>query len=328
MRENRQTPCLPAATAGNVNIEPMHEPARQSPLCRPVVIAVLAIALVLLFTAAVPAAGPFFGTGPVHLSKQKTEKSTLVEARLGYLWGMNEIWLRDGDNGNIAPAKKEMTLNSPALGLLVETFVRKDLAIRVQGWANYPVQQRNDFFFDGTATAWDTDARHFSVDLAAIYHLCLSPMPYTAGLIGGYRYYNFDYPSDSVAAHLGTFHDHIQVHVPHVGVYYAHSRFLGSVVRFDFLASPVALSVIESQRARGATSMNIEGHALTGIFLETYFAWARPVAEDIFLGLFGRYNYLELSGGATAKRGPASTRFSLDSRHHLFLTGITVGYTF
>lgn len=241
---------------------------------------------------------------------------------------MNEIWVRDGDNGHISPFKKEITMNAPALGILVETFARKNLAIRAQGWAGYPSDHRNEFYLDRTRTAWDTDARYLSADIAAVYHLCLSPMPYTAGIIAGYRYYNFDYPSESVAAPLGTFHDHMQVHVPHLGVYYAHSQLLGSVARFDFLASPFAVTTIDSERVQGADSMNVEAHALTGIFLDFYTAWSRQLTESLYLGAYGRYNYLELSGGATVRRDAQSTRFSLDSRHHIFMTGIDVGYTF
>ncbi len=265
---------------------------------------------------------------PARLSGGNSKKETLIEVRPGYLWGMNEIWLRDGDNDHIAPFKKELTMNAPAVGILVETFARKNLAIRVQGWAGYPLNHRNEFYLDEVTTAWDTDARYLSADIAAVYHLSLSPMPYTAGIIAGYRYYNFDYPSDTVAVPLGTYHDHMQVHVPHLGVYYAHGRLLGTVARFDFLASPLAIATIESERVQGDSSTSMEASALTGIFLDFYTAWSRQLTESLYLGAYGRYNYLEISGGATVRRGQPTTRFSLDSRHHLFMTGINVGYAF
>jgi hypothetical protein len=321
-----------------LNLNTFIHPERWSsllPLCRQ---AIFVFVLLLISAGSLSAQGLFGDSSASALCGGDSKKDTLVEVRPGYLWGMNEIWVRDGDNEQMAlfpqlrPFKKEITMNAPALGLLVETFARKNLAIRLQAWAGYPFDHRNEFYLDGVTTAWDTDARYLSVDVAAVYHLCLSPMPYTAGIIAGYRYYNFDYPSESVtpgpAGTLGTFHDHMQIHVPHLGVYYAHGRLLGSVARFDFLASPIAIMTMESERVQGASSMNIEAHALTGIFLDFYTGWARPITRDIYLGFYGRYNYLELSGGATVKSGLPSTRFSLDSRCHLFMTGFTVGYTF
>ena len=81
-------------------------------------------------------------------SGDATGQSSIVEGRFGYLWGFNEIWLRDGDNSLIAPAKKEVTLNSLAFGLYGETFLLSDLTARVQAWINVPNESGNDFLFD------------------------------------------------------------------------------------------------------------------------------------------------------------------------------------
>ena len=59
--------------------------------------------------------------------------------------------------------------------------------------------------------------------------------------------------------------------------------------------------------------MQIEGHSVTGFWLESVFGWSVPLTENALVGLFVKYNYLELSGGATVKTGLSETRFSMDS---------------
>jgi hypothetical protein len=257
------------------------------------------------------------------------QKRSLIEARTGYLWGINEIRFRDGDNAIIAPGKQELNVNGVIFGLQGETFAIRDLAVRAQAWINIPQALRSDFFLDGTRQSWDTRAQFFEADLAVIYHLLPgSGMPYTAGLTAGYRFDNFDYKSASVAIPGGSFHDHLHVHIPYLGIYYAHSHFVGSVVRLDVLASPFTISRLDASQDLAGTITQIGGQSLTGFWFESLFGWSRPIGRSAFLGVFAKYNYLGLSGGATLERNNASTRFSMDSWHHLFVAGLTAAYTF
>ena len=255
------------------------------------------------------------------------QKKSLIEARTGYLWGVNEIRFRDGDNAIIPPGKQELNVNGVLFGLQGETFVMKDLALRAQTWINIPQALRSDFLLDGTRRSWDTRAQFFEADLSIIYHLGLGSMPYTAGLTAGYRFDNFDYKSTLVAS-TGTFHDHMHVHIPYLGIYYAHTGFVGSVVRLDILASPFTLSRLDGAQDLAGSITQVDGQSLTGFWFESFFGWSRPVGRSAFLGAFAKYNYLGLSGGATLEVNNSSTRFSMDSWHHLFATGLTATYTF
>lgn len=255
-------------------------------------------------------------------------QSSIVEGRFGYLWGFNEIWLRDGDNFLIAPAKEEVTLNSLAFGLYGETFLLSDLTARVQAWINVPNESRNDFLFDEVLRAWDSRTRYLGADLSIAYFFGLGGPPYRAGLVAGYRYNDFDYRSHLASLEEGSFNNHIQVHIPYLGISYAHSQFMGSVVRLDILASWLTLSRLDGERDFEGQATRIEGHSVTGFWFESLFGWSVPVTENVLVGLFAKYNYLELSGGATVKMGLSETRFSMDSRSHLILTGLTVSYAF
>ncbi len=272
----------------------------------------------------------------------------MVEGRAGYLWGVNALWLRDGDNDNLPAGKKEVSLESPIFGIQGETrAVSDDLALRVQGWINLPQTTRGDFMLDRTqrtltARSWETESRYLATDIAAIYHL--GPfgshvnrlrsigMPYTAGLVAGYRYINFDYRSTRSAPPTGTFHDHFHIHIPYIGVHYAHEEFVGSLVRLDINASPFTLSRVDAERHLTGVITQIEGQSVTGFWFESLFSWSKPVSDGAFVGIFVNYNYLELSGGATVDSAQdgvfRSTRFSMDSIGHLVTVGITGVLTF
>ncbi|MEJ2718692.1 MAG: hypothetical protein P8182_16435 [Deltaproteobacteria bacterium] len=286
----------------------------------------------LLLVGVVPgnakAAGILAGFRDPFPSGAATGQSSIVEGRFGYLWGFDEIWFRDGDNSLIGPAKQEVTLNSLAFGLYGETFLLSDLTARVQAWINVPNEWRNDFLFDGVERAWDSRTRYLGVDLSIAYFFGLGGPPYRAGLVAGYRYNDFDYRSHLVSLEAGSFNDHLQVHIPYLGISYAHSRFMGSVVRLDILASWLTLCRLDGERDLEGEAMQIDGHSVTGFWCEALFAWSFPLTENALAGLFVKYNYLELSGGATVKLGLSETRFSMDSRSHLILTGLTVSYAF
>lgn len=284
-----------------------------------------------------------------HFGCKPTNKS-MVEGRVGYLWGVNTIWFRDGTNDNSPPGKKEVRLDGPVFGIQGKTRVlTDDLGLRAQAWITLPQKTRGHFFLDLTdnaqgltSRAWDTESRYLAVDVAAIYylgpfghhinHLGSVGMPYTAGLVAGYRYNNLDYRSTRSAPDTGTFHDHIHVHIPYIGVHYAHEDFAGSLVRLDILASPLTLTQLDAERHLTGVITRFEGQSVTGFWFESLFSWSWPVSNRAFLGIFTNYNYLELSGGATVNRSEGaaldSTRFSMDSITHVIMAGVSGVVTF
>ncbi len=291
----------------------------------------LAFLIVLATVGDVPAFGPGPPPGSPQLQCMLTKKSSLVEGRLGYFWGFGELRLRDGDNGNIAPGRRNVDLHSPILELAGEHFFTRDLAARGQAWVNAPTTHRNEFLFNA-ARAWDTRAQYVGIDLAAVYHFGLGRMPYTGGIIAGYRFNYFDLRGNRVTDTSDTFNEETQVHIPYAGVYYAHSELLGTVTRLDILASPLTLAQVDVRRHNSTEFTEIDGHSVTGIWFESFFQIALPVTESALVGMSARYNCLELHGGATvdstAEVGSPSTRFSMDYRFHLFTLGITATYTF
>lgn len=292
--------------------------------------------------------GPLFPGGPGHVPHEKSERFSIIEARAGYIWGVNRILLRDGDNANIPPGQREVSLESPAFGLQGEMFTTNDLSVRVQGWINVPQEHRGDFYFDRTARSWDTTTRYIVADIAAVYHF--GPVgsfggrfesggvyrqksrdggPRTfAGIMAGFRYNNLDCWSTTLHDSQAIFHDHVHVYIPYLGVYYADGDFMGSVLRLDMLASPLTLSKIGSKEELFGVQTIIDGHSVTGFRFESLLAWFLPVTDKALVGVFAKYDFLELSGGATVWRSPSSTRFSLDGRQHLFIAGLTANYSF
>ncbi len=67
-------------------------------------------------------------------------KKSMLEARAGYLWGLQQILFRDGDNDGILPGKQKLDLDSMIFGLQGETFATEDLAVRAQVWLNIPMR--------------------------------------------------------------------------------------------------------------------------------------------------------------------------------------------
>ncbi len=293
------------------------------------VAAYLAAALLgLMWISDGSAAGPFGDPFRPYQRYDHSRTKSLVKARVAYLWGFNEIRLRDGDNPNFTPMRRELNVDSVSFGLLGSTFVTDSVGLRAQAWISVPNEGRNDMLFDNRSDAWDSHARALEADLGLLYLFNLGPMPYSAGLIGGYRYANFDYKSISVHDPSGTFHDHLHMHVPYLGVYYSHTHFVGTSVRLDILASPFILSRYDGEENRFGTVARLEGHSVTGLWFESLFGWHLPLSESLLAGIFARYNYIELSGGATVKRDVRSTRFSMDSTHHLIYLGLNAAYAF
>ncbi len=292
---------------------------------------------------------PGMSGGTNHFAAYPKNKS-MVEARAGYMWGVNALWLRDGDNDNLPAGKKEVSLESPVFGIQAETrAITDDLALRVQGWINLPQTTRGDFMLDRTvqrtltAQAWETASRYLAADVSAIYHL--GPfgyhlnrlgsvgMPYTAGLVVGYRYVDFDFRSTrSAQPTTGTFDDHFHIHIPYIGVHYAHEEFVGSLVRLDINASPFTLSRMDAEKQLTGVITQYEGESVTGFWFESLFSWSKSVSDGAYIGMFVNYNYLELSGGATVKSAQggvlSATRFSMDTISHLVAVGISGVVTF
>lgn len=267
--------------------------------------------------------------GPPATGNSKTPKTSFAEARFGYLWGINEIKLRDGDNALIPPSKREFELQGILYGIAAGTFFTDDLGVRVQAWIDVPQQIRNNFYLDRTVRSWDTRPRYIAADLAAIYSIGPRGLPLTAGLMAGYRYTDLDYDSRTVSQPAGTFHDHFQIHIPYLGVYYANTAMAGSVARLDVVFSPIALCRLDSDEHRSDVVTEIQGHSVTGRYFETFFSWSWPVSGSTLVGIFADYTYLDLSGGATVVQGGrASTRFSLDAPFNIVLTGVSLSYAF
>jgi hypothetical protein len=287
----------------------------------------LTVALALLSSIGVisaPAQQAYSGYGHSQFSK-----TGFAEARFGYVWGLNEIRLRDGDNALIPPSKREIDLQGILFGAAAAKFVTDDLGIRIQGWIDVPTQMRNDFYMDRTVASWDTRARYIVADLSFIYSIGPQNMPLTTGLMAGYRYNDFDYDSRTVGQPAGTFHDHLQIHVPYMGVYYANAGMLNSLVRLDVLYAPIIMCRLDSNEQRSSVVTQITGQAVTGQFFETFFSWSWPLSDSTLIGVFGNYTYMDLSGGATVVQGGrSSTRFSMDCPYNIGSTGLTLTYTF
>ena len=67
---------------------------------------VFAIIMLVALPAAISAAEFMPYPVPPPMFSHVPQKKSLIEARAGYLWGINEIRFRDGDNAIIAPERK------------------------------------------------------------------------------------------------------------------------------------------------------------------------------------------------------------------------------
>jgi hypothetical protein len=279
--------------------------------------------------------GPYMG--PRHVGMSPITKSAFLEARVGGLLGQGELRLREGDNDRVKPGRRNIDFSSWLFSAHGEKFVTDNLAVRVQGWANIPPSHKTDFFLDG-GVQWETNTRYLAGDLAAVLHFGRGMTPYSAGLIGGYRHNFFQMYSERPIDPVDEYRERSQVHIPYIGVYYAHSNFLGLVARFDVHASPIALSTV---RGSSRTSYrpydeerNLDGHSLTGIFFESFLQMNVPLSESFLAGAYARYDFLELHGGATVdsnrtdRTARTETRFSMDSRFHKLILGVSCAFTF
>lgn len=255
-------------------------------------------------------------------------KKKMIEARPTYYWGMDETWFRDPNNTFIRSAKMEMTLNSKAVGGQGEFFPMKDLAVRAQGWINFPEKQVNDLLFEGFFRSFETKPEFLSLDVSGIYHLGLSGMPYTSGLILGYRYFDYNYRSDSTWAPNAFFDTKKQMHIPYLGAYYAHTCFLGAVVRFDFCGTPLVISRFNADADWPAADTNIRGESNWGMFLDSYLQFSWGVGDSFLFGIFGRHNYTEINGRANIDLNALSTDFTMESHIHNFFAGLSATFTF
>jgi hypothetical protein len=267
----------------------------------------------------------------------ENRKSSIFETRLTYLWGFQDIKFRDGDNGLIPPSKRVIQLDSPMIGLSAGFFGSKDLAFRVQGWANIPVERRNEFLFtDGapqTAAipryfAWDTQPRYLEADVSLIYLFGLGNMPYAAGILAGYKYKDFRYESRRVLPNTGTFNDYFHIHVPYTGIYYANTTLGGSFMRMELIYSPFTLARLDSVENIGGYSTFVDGNSMLGTNVQVLWTWSIRPSGSLLVGAFGAYDFLLLAGQAKVQAGARSTRFSMDTRQNVFILGIEATYNF
>jgi len=291
--------------------------------------AAMAATLVLVLFSGLCFAADFHTNELMPAGHAPSSKTGFAEARFGYLWGLNVINLRDGDNALIPPSKRDIELQGLLFGLAAGKFFSQDLGARVLAWIDVPQQVRCDFYIDGAERTWEVRPRFIAADISGIYRVGPLGMPLTAGLIAGYRYTDLDYDSRTASQPPGTLQDHFQIHIPYLGVYYANTAMFGSVVRLDVIFSPLTLCRLDSNGSWAGAVTQIQGASVTGHFFETYFNWSWPLSDSVLAGIFGNYTYLDLAGGATVVRGGrASTRFSMDSNYNIGLAGITLTYTF
>jgi hypothetical protein len=241
--------------------------------------------------------------------------------------GVNRIFLRDGDNAQIGPEKREIGIQSPILQLQGQTRRSSDWLLRLQTWINLPQTYRHEWSNSEKTEGWDTKAGTVGADLSGGYLLGLGGFPYSAAPVVGYRYENFRYDSTKVLDSQVSVDDRIQVHIPYIGVYYDNSDFVNSVVKLDLRTSFLTLAQIDSSGSPGARP-RLTGNSVLGFWFEAMFSWNVKISERSRMGFFADYYYLELTGGITADRSGKSTRFSLDSRLNTGVAGISFSYLF
>ena len=296
----------------------------------------LATALTL-FPALSSAMGPEPGMLDPSQFHPSSQRRDFVDCRLGYLFGTNRIVFRDGDNANIFPSVQDVYVQSPLLKVRGQKFLSDDVGVSVTASVNLPERSRNDcYLFDGDsskARSWKTKYRTVDGDLSLVYDFALGIMPYDGGLLAGLKYTYLAYSSDCEDK-SGPFLNSMHTLVPYLGFYYTNSDFARFRVRFEASASPFVLSRVYAEGYVGNSTLQVDGLSLLGASYGASFAILAPVSEGFGLGLSCRYDYCERTGGATltsirhTDNRNASTRFSMDSRDHLFVTGISAAYAF
>ncbi len=268
-----------------------------------------------------------------HSAPLFSSDKSIVEARAGYMWGTNGIKYRNGDNGLIPASRKDISLDSPIFGIQAGTFVASDLAVRAQAWINIPLVWRSNFLFDGQSLGWDTQANYFEADLSAIYHFGLGHMPYSAAIVGGYRFYKIDYESHRITRWSDSFHDHFQIHVPYFGVYYSHSDLANSLVRLEILFSPILLTGMDANQVLNNQNTQLDGQSYIGQWADVNFEWSKRLGKNVLLGASSRFNFINPVAGAKAQHVNANqelqiTHYTMDMRYWLLSVGLTFTYTF
>ncbi len=254
--------------------------------------------------------------------------------RFGYLWGVSKLKLRDGQNGNLSPGNKEVRVDGLIFGAQGATFRSRDIALRAQGWISIPMTYKSDWVFDpavlpsATSRAWDSSVRYMSADLSLIYHLDLGTMPYTAGLVVGYRYNNLEENAKPANSPGGSYGQQTHLHIPYLGVHYGNKDFAGTLVKLDILASPISVSKLEADMMLTTGGTQVRGELLMGFWFESLFSWVIPLGQSSAAGIFANYDFFSFSGDANVKASAGSNRFLMDFDTHLFACGITASYGF
>ncbi len=283
-----------------------------------------------------------FSPLPLYKPEPKRDKY-LFEASVGYLWGTNQLRYRDADKPFMPPGRRDLTMDSPIFGIQAGAFLLPDLAIRGQFRINLPQTWGNRFFFVGENEStiqelpWIVKTRYIESDISAIYHFGLGDMPYTAAMVGGYRFYKTDFDSHRPQRWSDSFTDHFQIHVPYLGAYYSHSNLAGALVRFEFLVSPVILCKMKANQIIAGRSTQLDGVSYLGQWMDTTFELSKKIGGGAFVGGLLRYNFINPIARAKAegfllptdgKTKLHPTDYVMDMRHHLFIGGLTFTYTF
>ena len=266
-----------------------------------------------------------------------SQRRSFVDCQTGYLFDTNRLFFRDGDNPNIRAGVQDVYMQSPLLTLRGQKFFEDDIGVRVTASVSLPQSSRNNvYLFDGDTSnsrLWETRHQTLDGDLTLVYDFALGNMPYDGGLLAGIRYNYFEYASDGEDK-SGPFLDSIHTLVPNLGFYYTNSDFAGFRVRFEGSASPFVFSRVYGDGFVGNSTLRVDGMSIFGAWYDTSLSVSAPVTDGIGLGLFCRYNYIEITGGATLTSTRyrdsvySSTRFSMDSKNHLFVTGVSASYAF
>jgi hypothetical protein len=266
---------------------------------------------------------------PNHSCLEKKSDKSMIQGEVGYLWGKHEIGLRCADNGLLPSGKRTPSMNCAIFGLMGGTFATSDLALRAHARIGLPLTTyRSNFYFNGVALGWDTLPKYFDADLCAIYHFDLGTMPYSAGLVGGYRYMRLEYDSHRTTAWSDSFFDYFHVHIPYLGVYYAHSDLLSSLVRLEILFTPLTFSTIDFTQTLGGVATKVDASSTSGQWFNAVFSMSRKLSGGFFAGASTEFLYLNQAASARAQRQESVTSYSLDSRIHSFTAFAHILYTF
>jgi hypothetical protein len=274
------------------------------------------------------------------------ERKSLAETSFGYQWGGCDIRLREGDNGHIGPARLQIPLEQPMTMIQAGTYAFQDTPVRAKAAILFPtVERRSNLLFAGASLGrdiagaslgWDIQTLETEADVSVTSLFDLRGMPYAAGMTGGVRYCRSDWLARRTNRRSDTFDFRTHTIIPYMGVFYAHSDLLGSLIRLEALFSHAVFTRMDATEKLGPFRADIDITSVTGQMFETLFQWSAPVSEGVYLGASGRFTFLDPSASARVEAsydsvgsvGKVVSSYSADMRRLLFFTGITLDVVF